>query len=168
MKSKHLFDQTLDIFFKHVTDFTQNNLEYIFDSFCLQCTEQIIGEEGPEASEAEPASSGVGAVPSHGQEVLQDAFRGAEVSKLPGVLLGASQEAGASRIQAGAASLPAGTSPLEVLAACEAGLRGVAASEPSGESQEAPGAAEAWRPGAAQAAACSPRPPSCSAAAAPG
>ena len=102
--------------------------------------------------EAGPASSEAGEVPIRDPEVLQDA----------------SQEAEASRSQEGAAFLLGGSLSPEVLAACEADLRAEEASEPSDESQEDPGAAEAFPLVAAQEAACSPRPPSCSEEAAPG
>ena len=163
-----MIDKSTYTFKYDVWHFTQNNSEYIIDSFCFQSPEQIIGEEGPVASEAGPASSGAGEVPSHGQVGLQDASQGAEVSMLPGDLLDASQEAGASRSQEGAAFLLAGSLSQEVLAACEAGLRAEEASEPWDESQEDPGAVEAFPLVAAQVVACSPRPPSCSEEAAPG
>ena len=113
------------------------------------------------ASEAGPASSGAGEVPSHGQVGLQGASQVEEVSMLLGVLQDASQEAGASRSQEVAAFLLAGSLSLEVLVACEAGLREEEASEPWDESQEDPGEVEAWLLVAVQEVACSPRPPSC-------
>ena len=81
---------------------------------------QIIEVEDQVASEAALASSEGAEVPSHGQEVRQDAFQGAEVSIRQGARQGASQEAGASRSQEGAASLLAGILVPEVLVACEA------------------------------------------------
>ena len=134
-------------------------LHYV-NIICFNYPEQIIWEGGPGASEAVPASSGAGEVPSHGQE--------AGVSRRPGARLGACQEAGASRSREGAASLLAGTSPPGALAACEAGPLVEEASEPWGESRAGPGAAGAWRPGAALEGACSLRRPSCSEEAAPG
>ena len=65
------------------------------------------------ASEAGPASSGAGEVPSHGQVGLQGASQVEEVSMLLGVLQDASQEAGASRSQEVAAFLLAGSLSLE-------------------------------------------------------
>ena len=114
------------------------------------------------ASEAGPASSGVGEVPIHDQEVLQDASQGVEVATLPEDRQDASPEAAASRIQAEEAFLLAGILCPAVLAACEVFPRVEEASEPWDETPEALGAVEAWPLVAAQGEACSPRPPSCS------
>ncbi len=107
---------------------------------------QIIEVGDPAASEAELASSEEVEVPSHGQEVRQDASQGAEVSSRQGAQQDASQEAGASRSQAGAASLLGDRILVPAdLAACEAGdLRVEAASGPWGVTRAGPGAAEAW------------------------
>ena len=97
------------------------------------------------ASEAGLASSEGAEVPSHGQEVRQDASQGAEVSSRQGAQQDASQEAGASRSQAGAASLLAGILVPADLVACEAcDLRVEAASGPWGVTRGGPGAGEAW------------------------
>ena len=157
MKSKHfhLIEQTHDIYFKHVHDFTRN--KYIIDSF--QCP--IIGAEDPVASEAVPASSGVGEVPIRDQEVLQDAFQVVEVAKPPEVRQDASREAAASRIQAAEAFLLAEILFPAVLAACEVFPLAEEASEPWDGIPEAQGAVEAWPLEAGQVVACSPQPPSC-------
>ena len=108
-----MIEQTHDIYFKHVHDFTRN--KYIIDSF--QCP--IIGAEDPGASEAGPAFSGVGEVPIRDPEVLQDAFQGEEVATLPEDHQDASPEEAASRIQAEEAFPLAEILVPEVLAACE-------------------------------------------------
>ena len=108
-----MIEQTHDIYFKHVHDFTRN--KYIIDS--VQCP--IIGAEDPVASEAVPASSGVGEVPIRDLEVLQDAFQGVEVATHPEVLQDASPEEAASMIQGAEAFLLAEILSQEVLAAYE-------------------------------------------------
>ena len=114
------------------------------------------------ASEAGPASSGVGEVPIRDPEVLQDASQGVEVATRPEDRQDASLEAAASRIQAAEAFLLAEILGPVVLEACEVFPPVEEASEPLDENPEALGAVEAWPLVAVQGEACNPRPPSCS------